>query len=430
MKQHTNQKQNFNSNKQYGNRFYQQSQVDTSIDEKEARLDNVFYNHRLRNKVLERTVQKNQQREALLKQQQQWYAKCYEIMSKQQAISNTDSQAVNQLQQLYASQIQEFSDATASSTIARPVELEEEEFDEQLLSTTSSLGDAVLVESKSGDVEDLEVAKFLNLVESPTVGPQSTSISDCESKTKLPSALPTFALPANYSIVSSSNKRVIAQWFQDNIWSKLSGVTDNFVVGVDTEWDFFKPLGTSGKYYHPIFPDIIQIATETSCLLIQTHEGKINPHQDFIAFVMDQRITKVFCNYVNDMFRLENWIQKHKHHMTTSQSTTSTVPNVPFLNSIINSVEVFKFIELDTKLFGAGNLCESYLSQRLEKDVNVVFSRWSRKKLERSQKKYAAIDAFLNLQLYKVMHSEIDSKTQRIWANKLRRAYYRRQVQY
>jgi hypothetical protein len=206
------------------------------------------------------------------------------------------------------------------------------------------------------------------------------------------SDLPDFELPENFDIVVSHDERVIQKWIFDNV--QLPLVTqENIVIGIDSEWSIIHlhPLVIVNPHlFHLVkrkyglrehdqgqFPDLIQISTNKSCLLLQTLGGAVHPPEELVQIFADPRVLKVFCNYSSDLLRLKQW----------------------FLHFGIET-RMPSLIDIDENSQGCSKLCVEKLKQNYTKQRGLQLSRWSKRELSADQISYAAKDAYLNVLFY------------------------------
>jgi hypothetical protein len=204
--------------------------------------------------------------------------------------------------------------------------------------------------------------------------------------------LPDFELPHDFEVVVSHDEKIIQKWVFDNVQFPLLQ-NEKIVIGIDSEWSIINlnPLAIINPHlFHNLkrkhhlrehdqgsFPDLIQISTERTCLLLQTLGGQIQPPQELVQILCDPRVLKVFCNYTSDLLRLKNWLQHFDIHVA-----------MPGL------------IDIDEKGVGCSRLCAEKLKLNYSKQRSLQLSRWSKRELSNEQISYAAKDAYLNVLFY------------------------------
>lgn len=181
-----------------------------------------------------------------------------------------------------------------------------------------------------------------------------------------------------YPIQVTERSHEVDQWLEKHLKKGVNA------VALDCEWDCIKvdidDRQSNTKPLNAEFPDTIQIATETGCLIYSTCEGKSAPSAGFMALLSNEAITKLWYSSSEDVRLLRKWFAKHNKDpkfvkFLDLQSTNSTT------------------IGLDLIVILA-------LNKRLTKNSDLQFSRWSRKQLQADQIVYAAEDAYAILQVY------------------------------
>lgn len=185
---------------------------------------------------------------------------------------------------------------------------------------------------------------------------------------KIPPEHPILTLPSNFKIHVTHDKSDLQNWINEEIHNK--GVK---YVGIDCEWLYY----LRGSH----LANIVQISTSTSCLIYQlTHaveffkESEIEypPYKPLHDLLLNDDIKKIFLAGSQDFVKLG--IKKNLLHHS--------------------------IVDIDVNNFGAQRMANEFLKFAINKDPNVIFSRWDRFELDENQIFYASTDAYLNVLLY------------------------------
>jgi hypothetical protein len=193
-----------------------------------------------------------------------------------------------------------------------------------------------------------------------------------------------FYLPKDYSIQVLTTSNEIDQWI-DKYTSKAR------YIGCDTEWDFFKIVNLDKPYSSTTrsrYPDIITIATHTSCLIFPT---RFQPPLNLLKLLSVDNIKKIWCGMGEDSELLQNWLSS----LPPSEHVDKCIQS---LNDPNIHVDLNKILPQDCQ--GCKKMTSRILGFIIKKDVKVTMSRWSRWELTHEQKEYAACDAIVNLKVY------------------------------
>uniref|UniRef100_A0A7S1KMQ5 3'-5' exonuclease domain-containing protein n=1 Tax=Percolomonas cosmopolitus TaxID=63605 RepID=A0A7S1KMQ5_9EUKA len=234
-----------------------------------------------------------------------------------------------------------------------------------------------------------------------------------------------FTIPHKYNIVIAFKEKAVAKWIQTHITDHAA--KQQLRVGMDFEWDCVS-LHSSR---HNAFPDLIQIATESSCLLYQVRRNR--PAEAFVEFMRNHSIIKYMVDPSGDLRKLSNWFRsfnisiclplQSKEAMEEKMDPVVALPHetftprphsTPLTGDSLKDVKQLKLcfpsiVNLDTHQVGASSLCRKFLNLGLNKSPKIVLSRWSRFTLHKDQVEYAVCDAFLNVKLASLMKEQLEA---------------------
>jgi hypothetical protein len=189
-----------------------------------------------------------------------------------------------------------------------------------------------------------------------------------------------YCLPEGYTIEVLSSSLEIDEWITKHVRS---------CVGCDSEWDFVKyDMNNPAKRVPNDKPDIITIATLTSCLIFPT---RFQPPFSLLTLLSDPSIKKIWIG--DDSKKMKKWLLTLEDKQVVQDCIKG-----------FNNKKQGSHIDLNTLLpknfAGARQICSRILGYKIQKDFSLTLSRWSRIQLSNEQKEYAAMDALLNLQVY------------------------------
>jgi hypothetical protein len=198
-----------------------------------------------------------------------------------------------------------------------------------------------------------------------------------------------FGYSNSYNVTTETSMSKICEWIQKNvIRSKCT------VVGMDVEFDCVQ-FSATGALENRNTADVITIATDSACLIIQTYK-EVKPCDPavLVGFLTNPAITKVFCGVHSDVVRVITWLSE----------CYAQYPSIkPFVTHAKAERKNMGYFDLESLPYrGLKIACRRYLGCDLEKYLYATFSRWSSRHLDSNQIRYAAEDALCTREIYMV----------------------------
>jgi hypothetical protein len=190
-----------------------------------------------------------------------------------------------------------------------------------------------------------------------------------------------FTLPENYPIEALSSADKVDKWIEDNI-------KPDTMVGMDCEWDCTEDERG--------YPHVISIATEEACLLYQVPSKHHRIPNKLLDLFIDSKVKKIWCENQISMEKIRRWLDRRLEGEAILQEIAlelRTPKSHVDISHLVNEKEVK----------GLRRIAFRYIAKVVEEDLEAMSSRWSRYELSEAQKKYAAEDAYVLLQVYKVL---------------------------
>jgi hypothetical protein len=258
--------------------------------------------------------------------------------------------------------------------------LNEHDLDERLYSTE---GRYIALRKNKKRLEKEEIkerAYYQKLSENPAMDPLVKFRDFPTSK---------FGYSSSYKVSTETSMGKICDWIQKNvIHSKCT------VVGMDVEFDCVQ-FSATGALENRNTADVITIATDSACLIIQTYK-EVKPCDPavLVNFLTNPAITKVFCGVHGDIVRVITWLNE----------CYAQYPSIkPFVTHGKAERKNMGYFDLESLPYrGLKISCRRYLGCDLEKDLHATFSRWSSRHLDSNQIRYAAEDALCTREIYMV----------------------------
>jgi len=200
----------------------------------------------------------------------------------------------------------------------------------------------------------------------------------------------------DYHKLKLASEKVVMVDTKDGFEDFLKGVEGVSAVGVDVE---YTPHITLRKV------NIVQVATKSHAFLIDLDTlSTILSDQDFARFAKvvfeNKDIVKVGCGLVNDLRLLA------KSDIAGLQSVAEHRKSV--VDFGICTAQLVALLDLPGHTRGLSGFCEVLLGKPLSKVDQV--SDWGRRPLRMQQMYYAALDAFVGLEMYDRLHQLAEEK--------------------
>jgi len=199
-----------------------------------------------------------------------------------------------------------------------------------------------------------------------------------------------------YHKLKLASEKVVMVDTKDGFEDFLKGVEGVSAVGVDVE---YTPHITLRKV------NIVQVATKSHAFLIDLDTlSTVLSDQDFARFAKvvfeNKDIVKVGCGLVNDLRLLA------KSDIAGLQSVAEHRKSV--VDFGICTAQLVALLDLPGHTRGLSGFCEVLLGKPLSKVDQV--SDWGRRPLRMQQMYYAALDAFVGLEMYDRLHQLAEEK--------------------
>jgi len=200
----------------------------------------------------------------------------------------------------------------------------------------------------------------------------------------------------DYHKLKLASEKVVMVDTKDGFEDFLKGVEGVSAVGVDVE---YTPHITLRKV------NIVQVATKSHAFLIDLDTlSTVLSDQDFARFTKvvfeNKDIVKVGCGLVNDLRLLA------KSDIAGLQSVAEHRKSV--VDFGICTAQLVALLDLPGHTRGLSGFCEVLLGKPLSKVDQV--SDWGRRPLRMQQMYYAALDAFVGLEMYDRLHQLAEEK--------------------
>jgi len=200
----------------------------------------------------------------------------------------------------------------------------------------------------------------------------------------------------DYHKLKLASEKVVMVDTKDGFEDFLKGVEGVSAVGVDVE---YTPHITLRKV------NIVQVATKSHAFLIDLDTlSIILSDQDFARFAKvvfeNKDIVKVGCGLVNDLRLLA------KSDIAGLQTVAEHRKSV--VDFGICTAQLVALLDLPGHTRGLSGFCEVLLGKPLSKVDQV--SDWGRRPLRMQQMYYAALDAFVGLEMYDRLHQLAEEK--------------------
>lgn len=169
--------------------------------------------------------------------------------------------------------------------------------------------------------------------------------------------------------IVTSDAHTVDRWIDQTYY--VQG--DNFLVGLDTEWQWDHET----RDYEVA---VLQLCVGRHCLIYQLSHSETTP-QSLTYFLSDENVTFVAKEVREDVTRLA----RQGLHVSCAMD--------------VGHMAEKKYKDKSFKSKGLKTLAMEFLNKEMEKDKKITRSRWGNERLSRLQVEYACIDAFVSFQL-------------------------------